>query len=215
MADLVPLENRGERLELFEEAESYARKCIEEAPKKGECYFWLGAALGRESTMKGILSSALTAREIASSLEKSVELGLTYRSASGHIELANAYYALGQFYRIAPDSWIASKIAGVRGNIERSVNYLRKAIELEPERLEFNKELGISLVCLGQEKNRPETVQEGVTYLTRVANVLPVKEPSDEIDKRHARMLLNDPGLCCDYSRDGQQERDLKKADTR
>lgn len=212
LAEILPREAKDERLVLFEEAEGRTRRCLETSPDEGECHFWLGASLGRIATTKGILSN-ITAppREIAPSFNKAIELGLPYRSAKGHLELANAHYALGQFYRLTPDSWLVSKMIGVRGDLELSIEHLQKALELEPDRLEINKEMGISLICLGSERKDSDMVEEGRRRLERTI-ALPALEPTDEVDKRHAQMLLDDPDLCCSYSRDGQQERDVRKA---
>ena len=146
-------------------------------------------------------------------LPRTVELDVSYVSPTGHSSLANAYYALGQFYRLVPDSWFVRLLFGVRGDISKSAGMLKKAVAIEPERLEFTKELGLALICHGQEKDLPALIEEGEGYLRKVAS-LPVTEPSDRIDKIHAQMLLDDPSLCCGYSRDGQKgvdEGDLEK----
>jgi len=211
--ELIDPEDRKGRLEIFGQAEQYARQCAEADPSDGECYFWLGAAVGRRATTQGLLNSARAGREIEASFLRAIELGLPYVSPTGHSSLANAYYALGQFYRLVPDSWFVKILTGVRGDLAKSVEMLRKAVAIESERLEFTKELGLALVCHGQEDDRPALIEEGSRYLRKVAS-LPVTEPSDRIDKLHAQMLLADPGLCCGYSRDGQKgvdEEDLEK----
>ena len=92
-----------------------------------------------------------------------------------------------------------------RGDLEKSVAMNRQAVELEPQRIEHVKELGLSLICLGQKRDQPEKVEEGKKILRGIAG-LPVIKPSDKIDREHARMLLQDPSLACGYSRDAQQE---------
>jgi len=211
--ELIDPEDREARLEIFGRAEQYARQCMEADPSDGECYFWLGAALGRRATTKGLINSAMAGREIEASFLRTVELDVSYVSPTGHSSLANAYYALGQFYRLVPDSWFVRLLFGVRGDISKSAGMLKKAVAIEPERLEFTKELGLALICHGQEKDLPALIEEGEGYLRKVAS-LPVTEPSDRIDKIHAQMLLDDPSLCCGYSRDGQKgvdEGDLEK----
>ena len=211
--ELIDPEDREARLEIFSRAEQCARQCMEADPSEGECYFWLGAALGRRATTKGLINSAMAGREIESSFRRAVELEVSYISPTGHSSLANAYYALGQFYRLVPDSWFVKLLFGVRGDISKSAGMLKKAVAIEPERLEFTKELGLAMVCHGRENDLPALIEEGEGYLRKVAS-LPVTEPSDRIDKLHAQMLLDDPSLCCGYSRDGQkgvEEGDLEK----
>ena len=215
MGEILPPDDRDARLRTFGTAEAYARRCIEADPEEGECHFWLGAAVGRRSTTKGLLNSARAGKEIESSFQRAIKLGLTYRSSTGHSSLANAHYALGQFYRLVPDLWIIKLLTGVRGDMDRSVDHMRKAVVIETERLEFTKELGVALICNGERNDRPELIEEGKATLTKVAS-LPVTEPSDLTDKTHAQMLLADPSLCCRYSRDGQKglsDDELKKVE--
>jgi len=82
---------------------------------------------------------------------------------------------------------------------------LRKAVELEPKRAEYVKELGISLVCLGKTTNNQKATDEGIQWLKKV-ETLPTIKPTDEIDKKHAKMILGNLELACGYSRDAQQD---------
>ena len=63
----------------------------------------------------------------------------------------------------------------------------------------------MSLLCHGQEYNRPEEIEEAKRILKELQS-FPELKPTCKIDKDHAKMLLEDPSLACGYQRDTQQE---------
>jgi tetratricopeptide (TPR) repeat protein len=140
---------------------------------------------------------------------KAISLKPQYRSedGAGNI-LANMYYALGMFYRVVPE-WLCyfpfKQIIGTCGDLEKSVEYQRKAVALEPNRVEFHRELAVSLLCHGQQYDVPEEIEEAKKILIKIQS-MPGQKSWGKIDKEHARMLLEDPSIACGYQRDAQQE---------
>jgi len=112
------------------------------------------------------------------------------------------------FYRVVPQ-WLChfplKQIVGTCGDKKKSVKYQRKAVACLPNSIEMNKELAVSLLCHGQENNRPEEIEEARKILK---NLHSMSEFAlfDTIDKEHATTLLADPSLACGYQRDAQQE---------
>ena len=169
------------------------------------CYQWKAIGIGRRGSTKGVLNSLGDLRELSETLDKAESLKPTYRAENGAGNgMGDIYNCHGMLVRIVPDWFILQVLFGARGDMARSVDYQRKAVALEPNRIEYNKELGVSLVCYGQKQNDQAAVREGRQYLEKVAT-LPVLKSSDNIDKEHSRILLSDPGLACGYSRDAQQ----------
>ena len=103
-----------------------------------------------------------------------------------------------------PDWFILQALFGTRGDLAKSVEYQRKAVARVPSRIEYNKELGVSLICYGQKNRDQKSVDEGREYLKKVA-AFPVLKSSDKVDQEHAKLLLTNPDLACGYSRDAQQ----------
>lgn len=206
LAEEMPREAKAERLKNYLKIQEVAKKCMEANPKLGECYLWLGTGIGREGTQKGVLNMLGKIAQVEGLWLKCIELNPTYRAVDGTANtLADAYYALGVFYRLVPD-WNAVKVLyKTKGDKKKSVEMLRKAVELEPKRVEYAKELGISLICLGQASKNPQLVEEGQKWLRKVSQ-MPSQKPTDEIDKQHAKMILDNPSLACGYSRDAQQD---------
>jgi hypothetical protein len=196
----------SERLPLYGQAQSYAHHAQEVAPNSGLGYMWEGVALGRVATSKGILSQLFTADDMEKLWLKALSLPSPYASASGNSTFpGDAYNALGQFYRLCPD-WAAMKwIAGTRGDIDKSVDYQRRLVAAEPQRIEGVKELGVSLLCKGYKQDDEAAKAEGRQYL-KLALALPTKNPVDRIDHGQIPTILAREADACDYSRDGYED---------
>ncbi len=209
----LPLSQKDERYKLYLLVEDYGRKCIKADPESGHCYFWTSVGMGRQGTVKGILTQMRHAKEMRDLWTKAAKIQKQpFRSSNGIYNMpADCYLALGIFYRLTPDWWVAKTILGFRGSIDTSVEYLRKALTFEPDRMEYLKELGVSLLCRGTKFKKPEDIEEGKKYLQRT-QTLPIYKAVDKIDKAHAPLLIADPNMACAYSRDGQQEITEKEA---
>ena len=208
-AEAIPRDQKPPKDELvkrYREIEALAAKCSALDPMDGNCTLWKGIGMGRRGTTQGVINSLGEMKELETVMLKTIALKPTYRAEQGKASsLADAYAVLGQFYRVVPDYRLLSLLFGTRGDLEKSVAMNQKAVEIEPKRIEHNKELGISLICFGQKRSQPAKIEEGKKILQGVAG-LPVIKPSDKIDQEHAKMLLQDPSQACGYSRDAQQE---------
>ncbi len=210
--EAVPREQRAEKKELlrqYKELENLADKCIDRDENDGNCLLWKGAAIGRTGTTKGILTMLWVAEDVEKAWLKAETLKPTYRAKDGSASTkADIYYALGMYYRVVPE-WMRhfplKQIFGTHGDKEKSVEYQRKTVAIEPQRIEFHKELAASLICYGTSYDKPEAVEEGKKLLIGLQS-LPVLKDSDKIDKDHAKTLLKDLSLACGYQRDKQQE---------
>ena len=100
----------------------------------------------------------------------------------------DTYYALGQFYRLCPDSIIVKMVAGTKGDIDQSIRWLRKGVKDSPGRIEVVKELGVSLLCKA-ERDDPAAATEGRKWLKQAAS-LPAKKPTDRIDHQQIPVIL-------------------------
>jgi hypothetical protein len=200
---------RDELIKRYRGIEAWADKCAELDPKDGNCPFWKAVGMGRRGTTQGILNSLSEAKDLEKVLLHAESLHPQYKSENGAANtMGDIYNALGQFYRVLPE-WLCTfgikQIVGVCGDLDKSVDYNRKAAAREPKRIEYQKELGVALLCRGQKKNRPEDVEEGKRILAGIQS-LPDVKATDPIDKKHAQEILAEPKLACGYSRDAQQE---------
>ncbi len=205
----IPRDRKPGKVELigrYREIEDLGRKCAEVDPEDGTCYVWQAIGMGRRGTTQGVLNSLRDVKDMEALLLRAIYLKPAYRAEGGRSSaMADACTALGMFYRVVPDWKFIEWVFGTRGDINKSVKLQSMAVELEPQRIEYVKELGISLMCRGERTGNQADIEEGKKHLEKVKD-LPVIKPSDLIDKEHAKDLLADPGLACGYSRDAQQE---------
>jgi hypothetical protein len=211
----LPEEAKTERLALYEEMIKYTTLCIEKVdPNDAGCRHFLATGMGRRGTTKGFLNVAFTAKHVETEWLKAYKLGSDYMSADGEPMMNNVRYGLGVYYRIVPDSWMASVLLGTRGDKKKSVDFFREAVVHQPFSTELQKELGVGLLCYGQDAKVAAAVEEGRAILKRiVAGDFDVKNQrsTDTIDKQHAKLLLENPKPACGYSRDGFQDTDVSK----
>ncbi len=182
------------------------------APGDPHLRFGRGIAMGRLGTTRGVLSSLFMAKDVEQDwLAVANAQGYYYRSL-GNEELlpCDAYHALGIFYRLVPDWWIIQVIAGTRGDLDRSLDFHRKAVGCKPDDIDNWKELGATELCISDKRKETAMLAAGLTSLSR-ALAIPAATEREQIDHRHSKMLIAQPALACEYSRDGQQDLDESK----
>ena len=202
LGERLPVEDRTGRLELFHQSERWADAALETDPKCGECVMWKIAAMGRVATTSGVFESASRASKIAELIEYGIALNPTHADSEANATLGNLYYAGSAFYRVVPDWFWLKLLIGVRGDNERALEYIRKAIEISENRLDYQVELGAVLLCIGSDDDDPMRITEGRDVL-RHAVKLENFQSTDSLDREHAHVLIAAPERACGYSRDG------------
>ena len=180
------------------------------AVKPGDPHLLYGYALSkaRLGTTRGVLSSLFMAKEVESVWLDVVASGFRYSSLGGEEMLpCDAHLTLGVFYRLVPDSSIVKFLSGTRGDLLKSLAHLQSADACYPDRMGVVKELGVTQLCIGDKRDDPEMTAKGLATLERATQITP-GAATDWTDIKHAKMLIADPSLACEYSRDGQQELD-------
>jgi len=204
---------RKGRLAWYEEMVTVMETALERYPNDPHLHFAYSVALGRYSTTKGIMAVLRTVDDLEVALHKSIPDDFAYRSIGGAEHLpCHSYLALGVFYRLVPDSWLIKALTGTRGSLTESVRWLEMADACQPDAVQITKELAASRMCLGQKEKNEALVQTAVDGLERIPQLTNIMH-SDIIDREHAKLLLEDPKMACGYSRDGQQEVDMKNAE--
>jgi tetratricopeptide (TPR) repeat protein len=195
-----------QKLVAYQQAEDLCKKCIATAPNTPGCYLQMGISIGRKATIKGVLRSLRSAGTVEAHWLKGLELskGKPQYKLDNDLMEAHFYYVLGIFYRIVPDWWIVKVVAGTRGDKQKAIDYGRKSVELRPDPSTW-LELGAALMCRGGKEDDKAQYDEGVTWVTKVSQVVPNSE-IDKVDKKNARVLLAKPKQACGYSRDKFQD---------
>ncbi len=202
------------RIQMYGEVVALGERILAIQPGHGEGLHWYGTGLGRTATAKGVLSSLFMADDIEGAWLGATKSSYRYRAVDGSSSFpADSYYALGQFYRLCPDSSIVKLLTGTRGDIDKSVQWLRKAVADTPNRPEFAKELGVSLLCKAERDDDSAALAEGRQWLQK-SLAMPGDKPTDKLDKQQIPVILSRADEACGYSRDGWQdvsEESLKK----
>ncbi len=195
------------RIRMYEEVLELAKAAQKADPGHPQGFFWEGTALGRIATAKGILSSLFMADDIEGAWLKASKMGgYTYRASNGASTFpGDTYFALGQFYRLCPDWTVVKVLTGTKGDIDRSISWLRKGVADGPDRLEMNKELGVSLLCKWSRDGDEAALAEGKKVL-QAALSMPQRQKTEAIDVQQIPVILSRADEACGYSRDGWQD---------
>ncbi len=187
---------------------AYTETGLKLDPNNAHLHFAKGIALGRLGTTRGVLASLFTAETIESSWTQCAESSYVYRSIAGEEQLpCDCDLTLGIFYRLVPDSFLVDLIAGTSGDLDKSLAHHQRADQCKPRDIGIMKEMGATQLCIGDKRGDGQSTARGKATLEAGLTIAP-QTPNEHIDIGHMRMLINNPGLACEYSRDGQQDLD-------
>lgn len=203
--DVHKSDDKNKKIEIYKKMIKLADEGIQCAPDKGECYFMRGLANARMSTTKGIMSQLFTAKQIEKDWLVAVDRKSDYTTPNDENLQASSCLALGVYYRLCPTFFLIRWLFGISGDLNKSVDYCRRAYELDSTRIEIVKEYGVALVTYGLDRENKKDIEDGKEYLKKVSS-LPLRLQTDTIDIGHSKMLLNNISLCPGYSRDEQQD---------
>ncbi len=204
--EALPADDRDGRLAAFERAEQLADQAVERAPEHGEGWLWRGIARGRITTTQAGLRRAFDVLRgergpawVAHCFERAIALHPDYVHF-GFSAAGDARAGAAELYRLLPSGAWARPVIGVTQDLDRAVELAREALEIQPVRIEYAKELGVALLCRsvthGADRAEAERVLLG-------ALELPARTPYERTDRRHAQELLaSPPERACGYSRD-------------
>jgi tetratricopeptide (TPR) repeat protein len=186
LGDMIPesiSDWKERRLKDYQTAEDYARRAIKANPNSTWGYFYLGASLGLTAVVSPVARQVELAEEIRAALEKSLALDPN----NGF-----AYHAYGVWHRkISEIGKMSRVLASVlygrslpQGSMEKSVEYLKKAIALNPTVIISRLELANTYMVM-------EDFQAARTMLSSIRN-LPIQFSDDAKHKQKAEELLEE-----------------------
>ena len=202
-AERVPVDDKKQRLHYFELADEWAGQSLALDEKCGECVLWKLAAMGRIATTGNILKSMSLAPTIAEMIDRGIELRPQHTDNEKNSTLGNLYYAGSAFYRIVPDWFWVQWVIGVRGDRQRALGYIQKALEISSTRIDYQVEHGAVLLCIGDDESDPVRIDEGRRVLRAAMREKLYFQSTDAVDIEHAQVLIDHPDRACGYSRDG------------
>ncbi len=211
MYELGEADKTLDKLAWYREMVRVADLGLKHHPDDRHLRFARGVANGRYGTTRGVLASLFLAKTIERDWLMAGDGSFEYSSIGGAEQLpCDAWHAIGIFYRLVPDWWIVKVLAGTRGDLDASLSWHEKANERCPNRVWNLKELGATELCIGAKRGEASMTERGLAHL-REAILAPGESGTSAIDRKHSQMLIDDPTLACEYSRDGQQDLDKDK----
>src|SRR5262245_3047926 len=182
--DVIPESSpdwEGKRLKQYQIAEQYARKAVKADPSVVWGHFYLAVSLGSIATVSPVAKQIDLAGEIRSAVEKAIALdpqnGFAYHVYGvWHRKMAE----IGKMSRV-----FASVIYGrsiPTGSMEKSIEYLNKAVTLNPTVIASRLELARSYVTV-------ENWSSARSFLTSIRG-LPIQFSDDAKHKQEAEQLL-------------------------
>ncbi len=139
-------QDRNYKLQIFERGLELVERAAELDDTNADIFYWKASLTGMRGQTRGVLQSLFMVSPMKEALEKTIELDPDY---------ASAYYVLGRLYREVP-GWPLSI-----GDDAKSVEYLEKALSFEPDNLEWQLELTLSLLEKG-ERNQARNILEDI-----------------------------------------------------
>jgi len=141
--DLANVEkDKNKKKDLYKQAEIYAKKGIQCAPKNSMCYTYDGIAVGKVALGEGSKEKVRLSAKVKESVEKAIEL---------NPKNDTAYHLLGRWHRnVANLSGVSKAFAKILyGGLPSASNQsatenLEKAIELAPKFINHHLELAIT-----------------------------------------------------------------------
>jgi tetratricopeptide (TPR) repeat protein len=209
--EILPAEDKAQRLEQFTAAESLAARGIEANPECAECMLWRFIAMGRIATTRGVAQGMRTAAEMGRMLDRGIELQPSHRDGDGNSTLGNLHYSSAIFYRVLPDWFWLGWILGIRGDKERALEHAQTALAMHPGRLDYQVEVGSQLMCLGVSDGHQERLDEGARLLEELLQAQ-TNSLRDQRQLAAAEVMLESPPKSCGFSGDGWVEIDADDA---
>jgi tetratricopeptide (TPR) repeat protein len=184
--DMIPEtapEWQDRRIKQYRVAEEYGRKALAIDPNSTWGYFYVAWSLGKIA----LISPVATQIDLASEIRAYVEKAIALDSQNGY-----AYHIYGVWQRrmaeIGKMSRVVASVLYGRsipvGSMEKSIEYLRKAVALNPTMI-------ISRLELGKTYMATENWAEARSFLKSIEE-LPVKFSDDQSHKEKARQLVEE-----------------------
>lgn len=171
------------KLKQYSIAADYARKAVKADPNGTWGHFYVAASLGKIAMQSSIPKQIDLAREIRTEIEKAI----AFDPQNGY-----AYHVYGIWHRKMAEIGQVGRLLSVavlwrsvpKGSMEKSVEYLKKAIFFNPTVISHHLELARTYAAMGKyqlARNSLKTVQE-----------LPVQFSDDPVNRREAQQLLQE-----------------------
>lgn len=191
-------------------------KCLSIDKNNSLCGFFHAALLAKYASIKGIFSSLSYGKVVRDQWLKVIQQDKNMAFRSNVSLQGSAYYGLGLFFRLVPDFFLVEWLWGIRGNLDRSIEYHRKAAEFDQTNPCAQLMLAVALMCKSKGKKEAREYEEALSYFDKTLKLEPI-DISQKICKTDAQILRFNPDKNCGYTqakyhKPANKEELLKKA---
>jgi tetratricopeptide (TPR) repeat protein len=184
--DMIPESTsdwQDKRLKQYQIAEQYARKAVKADPNVTWGHFYVAASLGKIASVSPISKQIDLSKEIQTEVEKALaidpENGFAYHVYGvWHRRLAE----IGQMSRVAASVFLGRSIP--QGSMEKSAEYLNKAVSLNPKVISHRLELAKTYIAMSNWQLARASLKS--------AEELPLQFSDDRQNKAEAKKLLEE-----------------------
>lgn len=174
---------QGKRLKQYRSAEEYARKAVQADPNLTWGHFYVAASLGKIAMLLPMPKQLDLSREVRTEVENAIaadpQNGFAYHLYGiWHRKMAE----IGQMRRVLANVVLWRSVP--KGSLEESVEYLTKAVSLNPRVIAHYLELGRTYIAMGQW----QLARKALSY----ARELPSEFSDDPLNKKEAGELLRE-----------------------
>ena len=171
------------KLKQYSIAEEYGRKAVKADPDGTWGHFYVAASLGKIAMRSSIPKQIDLAKEIRTEVEKAIALD----PQNGY-----AYHAYGVWHRKMAEIGQMSRLLSVavlwrsvpKGSLEKSVEYLKKAISFNPTVISHHLELAKTYVAMDK--------WQLARISLKMVQGLPIQFSDDPLNKREGQQLLQE-----------------------
>jgi tetratricopeptide (TPR) repeat protein len=186
IGDQIPEEapdSKDRKIKEYAVAEDYARKAVKVDSRSTWGYFWVAAAAGNIAMVSPIAKQVELAGEIRDQVEKAIALDPNNGSAYHIYGLWHRKMAeIGRASRVVASMFYARALPS--GSLEKSIEYFKKAVVLNPTVIVSRLELARSHVAKEE--------WEPARALLRSIPDLPIQFSDDAKHKQKAEQLLEE-----------------------
>jgi hypothetical protein len=133
--------------DILVDGKSATENCLKQNPQQILCQFLNGSLTARIASIDGVFASLRYAQDVHDTWLKVTrsQVNLQFRP---NVSLQGiAHFGLGVFYRVVPDLKIIEWLFGVRGNIDTSIDFHRKAATFDLQNPCNRLMLAVALLC--------------------------------------------------------------------
>lgn len=185
---------------------SYTKKCLSSQPDNSLCKFFNASLLAKIASIDGIFASLKHGKEIRDAWQDIIEKGdYQFQFRPNVSLLGSAYYGLGLFYRLVPDSVFIDWLWGIRGNKEKSISYHKKAAEYDQGNPCSMLMHAVAILCYhGDDKNAP-TTKQAMKIFDDIQKITAIDIPQ-ELCQKDSRRIRQRTDRVCGYTQAKYEE---------